>query len=248
MKKILFLVFFVLLFPKFASACIPNDWYFTLNLIGLKIDLKKLEAICSEETCFFGEDFIVIKSHYDERVALVFGKNFLFNSTSLTIKLPYQLEENVPKISSINPEDYDWKSSVKKDLSFLKELGILYISEGEIEKISSLATNGKNIMLCKNEWKVLEASCFCEDEEEICFRCFKQSAQIPLPKKAIEIQKKDFSFYIFMILFVLLLFFLSKSFVPVGVKELKIRATRKQKVSESNISFLSPVLLKVFSA
>ncbi|MFH8087015.1 MAG: hypothetical protein QW609_04315, partial [Candidatus Aenigmatarchaeota archaeon] len=103
MKKILFSVFFITILLNPASACIPRDWYFSLNLIGLNVDLEKLESVCSSETCFLTENLIVIKSHYDGRVALMFEKNPIFNTT-LTIRLPYDIEEDTPKISSINPE------------------------------------------------------------------------------------------------------------------------------------------------
>jgi hypothetical protein len=193
MNKILtLLLVLIFLSQREAIACIFMDWKFTLN-IGLELDTNKLEKLCSEETCSMDENFIVIKSHYDDRVAVIVGKTHsILGFKGISIRLPYELENETPKISSIDPEEYNWGESVRVDLSFLKQVGVLKIEDKEIEEIAGLASNGKNILPCK-EWKALEANCFCDENgEEICLRCGSASTiQASIPKKVLEVREKS---------------------------------------------------------
>lgn len=228
--KILFLIaFFMILIPS-TKACITSDWKFTLNIGSLKINDKVLENLCNKETCYVAEDFTVIKSSYDERVAIIIGKtSSILGFKGITFRLPYKLnEEGLPEISEVDPEKYDWKNLVKTDLNFLKDLGVVEISSQDIEKISSLATNGKNIMLCNSSWKALEPNCFCEMSNEalemsggiVCVKCGAPAFNVKIPEKLLtSIKTKDQISISFFILIFTLSFLI---FVVILVKKLKL--------------------------
>jgi hypothetical protein len=202
-----------------AKACITRDWQFTLNIGGLKINDKILENLCNPETCYIAEDFTVLKSSYDERVAIILGKtSSILGFKGLTFRLPYKMnEDGLPEILEVDPQKYDWKNLVKTDLNFLKELGIVEISPQDIEEISNLATNGKNIMFCNSSWQALEPNCFC-DGEILCVKCGAPAFNVKIPEKLLTstISRGQFSILIFT--FILSFLF----FVVILVKKLKL--------------------------
>ncbi len=163
-------IFLSLSLVKIALACMTKDSKFILNIGHLHLDTEKLKQLCTLEKCTISRDYITIKSHYDERVAVIIGKIFRDRDfQGITVRLPYNLnEENYPIVSEINPEKYNWKESAAKDLNFLKEIGILEITNSNIEKISNLATNDKSIFYCKNRWELWDTSCTDCDG---CTRC-----------------------------------------------------------------------------
>jgi len=216
MKKLaLVLAFF--LFPEIALACFSPDYEFRLTIGSLKLNIQKIESLCSEKTCVIEQDFIFTKSHFDERVSVIFERV----KKELIFLLPYSLsEEGKPLPSFIEPKNYDWKSLVRTELSFLKEVGALEISEEEIEKISGIAENGKNIYFCK-EWKLLKSNCICEDGEEVCFRCGSgKMIETKLPQEVLKLESKevsqDFIYYLSLIILigVFVAIFLRTRFVP----------------------------------
>jgi len=205
-----------------AKACITSDWQFTLNIGSLQINDKILENLCDKETCYIREDFIAVKSSYDEKVAIIIGKtSSILGFKGITFRLPYKLnEESLPEISDVDPEKYDWKNLVKNDLNFLKELGIIEISSQDIEKISSLATNGKNIVLCNSSWQALEPNCFCEDGEILCVKCGAPAFNIEIPEKLLTSFKPKDQISISFLTTILILSFLF--FVVILVKKSKL--------------------------
>ena len=194
-RFIIWAIILSLFLVNIVIACSTIDWRFTLNIGNLNVNADKLEKLCTEESCTISEDFITIKSHYNEKVAVIIGKTTsILGFKGITIRLPYELnEKGVPVISEIDPETYNWKESVKKDLDFLKTTGVLEIEDSEIEKISELATNGKNILYCKNEWKLLGPNCKCnENGEELCAKCSGASAfDTFLPQKLLTIETQE---------------------------------------------------------
>ena len=204
-----------------AKACVTADWQFTLNIGSLEINDKILENLCDKETCYIAEDFIAIKSSYDERIAIIIGKtSSILGFKGITFKLPYKLNENgLPEISEVNPEKYDWKNLVKTDLNFLKDLGVIEISSQDIEKISSFATNVKNIMLCNSSWQPFEPNCFCEEGEILCVKCGASAFNIEIPEKLLtSIKPKDQ----ISISFLTIILILSLFFVVILVKKSKL--------------------------
>jgi hypothetical protein len=215
LPKILFLIiFFTFLIPS-AKACTTRDWRFTLNIGSLKINDKILENLCDRETCYISEDFIVVKSSYDGRVAIILGKtSSILGFKGITFRLPYKMnEDNLLEISEVDPEKYDWENLVKTDLNFLKELGIIEISSKDVEEISSLATNGKNIMFCNSSWQVLEPNCFCEGDI-LCVRCGTSTFNVEIPKKLLTSKTQTLpSISIFIVTLIL---------VVIAVRKLKL--------------------------
>jgi hypothetical protein len=213
-----------------VKACITSDWQFTLNIGILQINDKILENLCDKETCYIAKDFIAVKSSYDEKVAIIIGKtSSILGFKGITFRLPYKLnEEGLPEISDVDPEEYDWKNLVKNDLNFLKDLGVIKISPQDIEKISSLATNGKNIMLCNSSWQALEPNCFCEMSNEslemsggiVCVKCGAPAFNVKIPEKLLTSIKTKNQISIPFLTIILILSFLF--FVVILVKKLKL--------------------------
>ncbi|MEM5869647.1 MAG: hypothetical protein QXR09_00560 [Candidatus Aenigmatarchaeota archaeon] len=196
-KILLIFILFLFLFPL-VKACITTDYHFTLNIGDLKINQEKLESLCDEKSCYVTEEFTVLKSSYDERVAIIIGKtSSILGFKGITFKLPYTLnEENMPTISEVDPEKYDWKILVKNDLNFLKKLGVLEISPEEIEEISNLAENGKNIVFCNSKWQALEPNCYCSlneitGENFVCVRCSAPAFNIKLPESLLSLKENS---------------------------------------------------------
>lgn len=215
---LLVLVVLGLFFTNIASACLMIDWRLTLNIGDLNVNIDKLEEICTPRTCTASEDFITIRSHYDERVAVIIGKtSSILGFKGITIRLPYDSDERgIPVVSEIDPGKYNWKKSVKTDLNFLKETGVLKMEGSEIEKILDLATDGKNILYCKDNWRVLDSNCKCDEKgEELCVRCTGAPAlKTFLPQKlltlGIPIGKAGpgYLYYLIVLIIVLVVIFL----------------------------------------
>jgi hypothetical protein len=165
-----------------TSACTARDAAFTLDIGNLNISMDNLNKSCTKETCTFSKrttgpriyDLITMRSLYDERVTLVISNapevsNSPYSTSwGMIVRLPYILKEEwTPLVSGIDPGKYDWKESVKTDLTFLKKAGILEIQDSDIEAISNQSGNGKNVFFCNNAWKALEANCDCKT----CVKC-----------------------------------------------------------------------------
>lgn len=162
----LMLVVFVL---NVVSAGAPLDYEFKAWISGLKLapdlTIGKVIKLCTQENCHIDRDSIwadrngipesvIIKSHYDSRVALRFYQTQREKSEiNLEMSLPYELNETcIEKQESdevddgcsrtipgdIDPETYDWKESIKVDLTYLKNIGLIDIEEEEIEEIYSV--------------------------------------------------------------------------------------------------------------
>ncbi|MEM5868475.1 MAG: hypothetical protein QXL09_00790 [Candidatus Aenigmatarchaeota archaeon] len=206
------IIFLILIFLKdfLVYACEPMDARFSLVIGELNIDFERLQSICTASTCNSFEKDIILKSECDERVAIIIspGDNFIKNK--IIIKLPYSIEKDKIIESEINPENFDWKSCVKKELENLRNAKIISISEREIEIISSLAEAHKNILLCNNSWESLNANCNCD----ACVRCLSQPISVTLPEKNLlahtsisnateDNSKNQFILFIFILVIVL---------------------------------------------
>jgi hypothetical protein len=191
-----FLIAFILFLGIVSSislSCYTPDSNFKLKIYNLSIDFDRLIKICTRDTCKITSEYISTKSTYDERVGLIFW----LDGTLEIITPFYQDESGELKPIEIDPETYNWKESVKKDLETLIDMDIIKkftITNIEIDRISSIAKNGKNIYYCNNWWKAFETNCRCPTEEEkrlgnleeICFRCFRnESSSFQLPSKSI---------------------------------------------------------------
>jgi len=177
MKKILY-IFLVsiltVLIVKIGYACYSKDSGFKVEIKGLKINIGKLEEFCKGADCASDEAFIAVKSRYDNRVELLIKKNAEENGLCmLVIKLPFTLDtKQNPVMGVIDPKKYNWVESTRKDLIFLKNAGILDITEAEIGKISGLSRPPRGIIYCKNKWQVAEsAGCICLNNEIMCPEC-----------------------------------------------------------------------------
>jgi len=177
MKKIVY-VFLVsiltVLIVKVGYACYSKDAGFKVGIRGLKIKIAKLEEFCKGAGCTSDETFIAIKSRYDNRVELLIKKNAEENGLCmLVIKLPFTLDSKQnPVMGAINPKEYNWVESTRKDLFFLKNAGILDITEAEIGEISGLSKPPRGILYCQDKWQVAEsAGCTCLNNEITCPDC-----------------------------------------------------------------------------
>lgn len=163
-----------------ASACITIGAEFILKVGDLKGDLPKLERLCTSENCLIetstkkGVTFkkITIRSHYDKRVGLnLFGASDI-SGIGIEIKLPHLLDKKgFPLVSEINPKLYNWKESVIKDLTFLKQIGVCDIQDTEIKELSNLANSGTNIEYCGNQWRALRLNERCVKGEIYVSKC-----------------------------------------------------------------------------
>lgn len=177
-NKIIFTIVILILslsLAKAAEACRPLDWMYTLNIGNLDVNIEKLAELCTAETCEFTENFITIRSHDDERMAVIIDKTPPTpGPNNITIRLPYQLSnpETLPMlISEVDYKTHDWQETTSQELGFLKKAGVLEIEDSEIKEISTLAAYGKNILYCGNEWRALGAGCTCEAGKEQCVFC-----------------------------------------------------------------------------
>ena len=189
-KAFLALILFLTIFSKLALSCYTPDSKFKLKIYNLSIDFDKLIKICTKDKCTITSEYISTRSSYDERVALIF---WLEGTVEITTPF-YKDDSGEVKPIEINPDTYNWKDSVKKDLEILKDVGIIRqftLTNMEIERISNIAKNGKNIYYCNGWWRSFEANCRCPKEEEkragyteeICFKCFREETfypQLPL--------------------------------------------------------------------
>jgi len=167
MKKIIFgLVLGILLLfglISMVSACRDADAEFTLK-IKTDIDLSKLIATCSANTCTSSNGYVTLISQYDTRVAVIVGDNlndFGNEFEGLIIRLPYDLDDSSnPIISTINPEEFNWKEASKTDLNFLNGLEVVNLSDTEIDAISELSRSVVMIKKCEEGWRTM-----CKSEE-----------------------------------------------------------------------------------
>ena len=186
-----------------------------MNIGSLKIDQEKLQSLC-DGSCYTTEEFIAIRSSYDERVTIIIGKtSSILGFKGITFRLPYVLVDDMPTISGVDPENYDWQNLARTDLKFLKDLGILEISSEDVEKIASLATNGKNILFCKSRWQALESNCFCEfneiGEKITCVRCGAKAFKVEVPEKLLEFREAKIQLPHYLVIFlVLIILFVKK--------------------------------------
>ncbi|MEM5773256.1 MAG: hypothetical protein QXL86_03500, partial [Candidatus Aenigmatarchaeota archaeon] len=79
---------------------------------------------------------------------------------------------------------------------FLKNLGILEISLKDIEEISNLATNGKNIVFCNSKWQALEPNCYCgfneiTEESVFCVKCGAPAFNVEKPASLLSLKESS---------------------------------------------------------
>ena len=187
------LVVLSLFLISLASACLMEDWRFALSIGNLNVDTAKLEQLCTQETCIISNDFITIKSHYDERISVIIGKtDSIVGFKGITIRVPYAYTKaNTIIQGDIIPESYNWKESVKTDFTFLKQAGVLNIDGAEIDKISNLSSNGKSILSCENELKQLSAGCTCDEKGNVaCVKllCKETVIETSLPSALLSLE------------------------------------------------------------
>ena len=197
MKHIISVVLVGLLFPALISisamSCVPSDWEYNLNIGSLDIDIDEAINGCQPETCIISENFIAVRSHYNEKSLLIIWKTpSIFDRPGISIRLPYQADaDGVPIASEINPKEYNLKASARIDLLFLKDLRVLKNTSEEISIISDLANSGKNVLDCKNEWRAYEASAGCDMEgKDVFLNCGGAvPVKVSFPEKPIVLTK-----------------------------------------------------------
>lgn len=197
------ILFLALLSVNFVSAgtqIIPDYGHsFEINDFQVNPDLTITDVInlCVQESCIIDEGeesnplsnyshkwkTVTIKSHYDNKVALILKYDSITNaegtettdSLRLTTILPYEPNQACIDYSfepskgceiistHIKPEEYNWVESVDTDLKYLKELNVIDLSNEEIEEMSSLADVGKSIHKFKGEWVQVGVPCVPKD-------------------------------------------------------------------------------------
>ncbi|MFC1754421.1 hypothetical protein ACFL96_13685, partial [Thermoproteota archaeon] len=131
MKKAYIIIIMAALFLVSSSlvhACQNEDFKFNMIVTNQQpfvkssfVDVEKLKGLCTQETCTIEDDYIAIKSSYNPEVSLIMGNTGgTLSIKGLMTKLPY--EKNGSKLipTSIIPEEYNWKESIKADLTYLK--------------------------------------------------------------------------------------------------------------------------------
>ena len=217
MKKIYFItmsLFLVILTLNGVSALnyVPaNDFSSTINdlLINTEMPISEVVKMCVKENCIVDGDEIsnpnsqylqkwtsvIIRSHYDPRVALIFKYETIRTAdgldtsefNSIRTLLPYKFDENceyelkyneysnqeyyeypgcLAEPTTIDPMEYNWKESLKTDLNFLKDLGFILMFEEEVEEASSLAEVSKSIVKFEDTWVSLGIGCVAEKDDE----------------------------------------------------------------------------------
>jgi len=173
--------FLALLSVSFVSAGVGLGYEFEYRVIGLTpnedLSLEKMMVLCALESCEIDKEqmTVTIKSHYDNRVALVISRTGEDKMVVATI-LPYELNPDAfnncttncyPYIENpdINPDNYDYAESIGTDLNFLGEKGVILISDSEINEIKSIES--KQIRICDGSWKDTSSSCSC-DVDAVC--------------------------------------------------------------------------------
>ncbi|GEM_PF-1605110 len=143
-----------------ANAVMIEGEEFLLKIQDVKVNLSKLLDMCTPESCIVGNNSITIRSYYDERVAVEIGDSWI------NIKLPFRYEntsEGLQIISEIDPKKYNWRECVRTDLLFLKIIGVLNITDSEVEEISKLAEGGSKILYCGGKWRRVGLTCYCHE-------------------------------------------------------------------------------------
>ncbi len=216
MKRLILLTIFVILIGvSFVSACRDADAEFTVK-IKTNIDLNPILPHCSEETCIQEDFYIVLRSQYNEEVAVIFGDNLeTFGSQfeGIMIRLPYDLDGGFPIISTIDPGEFNWSECVKTDLVFLKDLGVINLTIQEINTISELSDGGKNIQLCEEGWDNPNYFFTCPEDcgDEGCLlpACIGEAIMLVLPRNKLAIgQKSNYIFYIGAAILLIIILFL----------------------------------------
>lgn len=179
MKKIIFLIGFIVINIKIANACFDSDGKYRLVIENLKNDHSKLIAICEKqkEAClsFSYSRERIIRSKYDELVSLQIVDD------SIVVRLPYDIKKGVgiekDKLlkTTHDPNVFNWKEEIKVDLIFLKKLGVVTLDNDEIQQIIDLAEGGVHLDSSGNSWRLLR------------FRgCGGDLSKISLPKNQLQ--------------------------------------------------------------
>lgn len=180
-KKTFLIFLFFLGMISTTKAILIEGEEFILKIDGAKINSAKLLELCTPESCVIEEHFIILKSYYNESVAIEVGRGKNYIQFILPFKY-VSSDKGVQVISDIDPKKYNWKESVKTDLTFLKAIGILNISNSEIAKISAVAEGGYSIVYCRDKWNKLKGlGCYCgkicqySEEVRRCIRGCKEN-------------------------------------------------------------------------
>lgn len=200
MKKRLFIFLFAVIsiFPiAMVHGCMSFNGLVNLTIRDLRADVSVLKKLCTADSCLStsgSSKSIVLRSHFDQRVQVNISEPTGNEQTiSINIRLPYALNKHgAPIPTEIKPETYNWKGSAKTDLMFLKEAGVLSMTDAEIKTIADLAEPGIIIHYCQGKWNQTRSNCQCRpDKTDVaCYRCGGggSSEQFSLPKQ--RIQKK----------------------------------------------------------
>jgi len=160
-KKVFLIFLFFLGIISPTNAILIEGEEFILKIDGAKINSTKLLELCTPESCVIKEHFVILRSYYNESVAIEVGRGKNYIQFILPFKY-VSFDKGVQVISDIDPKKYNWKESVKTDLTFLKAIGILNISDSEIAKISGIAEGGYSIVYCRDKWNKLKGlGCYC---------------------------------------------------------------------------------------
>jgi len=157
MKNIYLITAVLFLFSiSFTSAVIIPNQQFHLPIGNLELSpdltFEKVVQLCTRESCIIDNEArtITILSHYDDRVALTFSQ-FVNQNIQMDTRIPYDTAANdtanepykTPIIRDINPADYNWEESIRTDLTWLKEVGVLAISNEDITNIIDAYNRGE---------------------------------------------------------------------------------------------------------
>ncbi len=127
----------VVLFVQFSGAVVDNDsWDKHLTILNLPLSsdltIEKFISLCTKENCVINEDSgaVTILSYYNNEVVLTLVKDIAEGAQENEILMIVNLPEEIDSGS------YDWEESVRTDLSQLRDLGVLDISEQDISSMT----------------------------------------------------------------------------------------------------------------
>lgn len=164
------LLFAVLLSVNFVSAAAVLGHEFGGVIYGLSpsssLTIDKIMVLCTKENCNIdsSKKTVTIQSHYDNRIALTLSQNREDKTKiNLYTEIPYEINntavdncnkglgcDNYFILHGINPQEYNWSESRRVDLSYLKEIGVIDISNPEIDAMQNLAAD---LIKCGDTWE-----------------------------------------------------------------------------------------------
>jgi hypothetical protein len=183
LKFLIFLMLPIFFITAKAQACVDNSTD-KFELTSLTLDYSLLQNLCQPENCLLSADNIKLKAQADEEMSVeIYKDGFIaFTKKRENSDLSAAKVQKVQSEASAKPAGDNWSNVVDQELKFLKNIKVLDLETGEIQKLSQLSSQGEKILYCDKAWKAVGSWCNCNN---ICSmpRDNCASSELKLPAK-----------------------------------------------------------------